>query len=487
MISLQKLPSIDFYKKAEKQVPPQTEDSSFLPPVTSDDFIPPVSRWTIFSGLFLVVTVISTLGFAYFSKYKVTVKTNATVRPAGELRLVQPEVEGTIKSIHVKNNQLVKQGDLVATLNSEQLQIKKNQLQSNIQQTNLQLIQIDAQINSLETQILAESKVIERTINSAKADLERNQKEYQERQTTTLNESLVAVATLQKSQTDLQKAEADLKFAKHDKLRYKSLVKQGAIAQREFEQKRLLFEQAQAAVASEKKSVEIAKARQKSAAATINPSYASVSIAQERIAQEKAKGEATIATLTKEKQALIQSKAEINSQLKQTEKELQQTENQLQKNLIRATSDGIILKLNLRNPGQVVQISDAIAEIAPSNAPLIIKANVTPGEIKKVAVNQKVQLRVVACPYPDYGILTGTVKAVSPDAITQQNNNTSGKTTPGSNTFFEAIIQPENLTFGHKKRKCRLQPGMEAKADIISREETLWRFLLKKARLLVNI
>jgi HlyD family secretion protein len=487
MVSLQNSSPLKFPKKDKNQVTPQADNSSLLPPVTSEDFLPKVSRWTTFSGLFLAVMVITASGFAYFSKYKVTVKANATVRPAGELRLVQPEIEGTIKSIHVKDNQLVKQGDIIAVLDSEQLQIKKSQLQGNIQQTNLQLVQIEAQIKSIETQILAESRVIERTIISAKADLEKNQREHQERQTTTFNESLAAASTLQKSEADLQKAEADLAFAKSDVARYQQLVKSGAIARREFDQKRLSFELAQATVASERKSVEVSKAKQKSAAASVNPSSASVSIAQERIAQETAKGEATIAVLNKEKQALIQRQAEINSQLKQSEKELQQTENQLQKNTIRATNDGTILKLNLRNPGQVVRASDAVAEIAPSNAPLIIKANVLPGEIKTVAVNQKVQLRVDACPYPDYGTLIGTVKAVSPDAITQQTNNSSANQTSGSSTFFETIIQPENLTFGRGERQCHLQPGMEAKADIISREETVLRFMLRKARLLTDI
>lgn len=488
MMSLQKLSPFNIREKDKNTLSPQTEDnSSLLPTVTSEDFLPTVSRWTTFSGLFLAVTVITVFGFAYFRKYKVTVKANATVRPAGELRLVQPEVEGTIKSIHVKDNQQVKQGDIIAILDSEQLQIQKSQLQATIQNINLQLVQIDAQIKLNETQIVAESRVIERTIISAKADLEKNQREYQERQATTLGESLAATATLQKAEADLQKAKADLAFAKSDMQRYQDLVKQGAIAQREFDQKRLSFDLAQATFTSERKSVEVARAKHKVAAASVNPSSASVSIAQERITQETAKGEATIATLKKEKQGLIQRRAEINNQLKQAEKELQQTENQLQKNTIRATSDGIILKLNLRNPGQVVRASDAVAEIAPHNAPLIIKANIVPGEIKKVAINQKVQLRVEACPYPDYGTLNGTVKAISPDAINQQSNNNSGNNTSGSSTYFETIIQPESLTFGRNERQCHLQPGMEAKADIISREETVLRFLLRKARLLTDI
>jgi HlyD family secretion protein len=44
----------------------------------------------------------------------------------------------------------------------------------------LQLVQIDAQIRILNNQILAEKEVVEKLVASAKADLLRNQREYQE-------------------------------------------------------------------------------------------------------------------------------------------------------------------------------------------------------------------------------------------------------------------------------------------------------------------
>ena len=70
------------------------------------------------------------------------------------------------------------------------------------------------------------------------------------------------------------------------------------------------------------------------AKAAVNPTTATVAIAQERIAQEIARGEASIATLNKEKQALIQRQVEMQTQLKQSQKELQQVENQLQNSII---------------------------------------------------------------------------------------------------------------------------------------------------------
>ncbi|QLE56009.1 HlyD family secretion protein [Nostoc sp. TCL26-01] len=463
------------------------QNQKVLPPVQEIESLPSVSIWTSLLGIFLIATVGTAIALSSWIKYNVVVKTSATVRPIGETRLVQPEIEGTVENIFVKENQIVRQGDAIARLDTQQLQIKKSQLEGTIQQGKLQFIQIDAQISTLNTQILAELKVMERTIASAQADLARNQREYQDKQVTTQSEFLASQANLQKSIADLRKSQADLDFAKVDRDRYQQLTEIGAIGRREYEQKKLVVEQTKSALEAARRSVEIAQANLQSAQAAVNPSMATVAIAQERIAQERAKGESTIAVLQKEKQSLIQRRVEMFSQLNQSQKELEQVEWQLQNSIIRATSDGIILKLNLRNPGQVVRTSDAIAEIVPQNAPLIIKAMIPTAEIKKVTVGKKVQLRVNACPYPDYGTLNAVVSGISPDAISPQNNNT-GATTPGSAIpYFEATIQPEQLEFGHGDRRCYIQVGMEAEAQIITQEETALQFILRKARIITDL
>lgn len=306
---------------------------------------------------------------------------------------------------------------------------------------------------------------------------------YQERQIATQNELQAAEASLQRTQAELQKANADLDFAKLDRDRYEQLSGTGAIGQREYEQKKLLVQQTKAILEAETKAVEIAQTKVQVAKAAINPSPAMVDIAQERIAQEAARGEATIATLKKEKQALIQRRVDMHNQLNQFRKELQQLENQLQSSIIRATSDGIILKLNLRNSGQVVRASEPVAEIVPQNAPLVIKAMIPTAEIKKVAVGQDVLLRVNACPYPDYGTLKAVVSNISPDVMTTQNSNTGAETT----SYFEATVKPESLTFGNGDRQCRIQSGMNTQADIISQEETAMQFMLRKARLITDL
>ena len=464
-----------------------TDNQEFNSVIGNDNSLPPISSWTSLAGLFLIGTVITSIYLSSWVKYNVTVKANAIVRPIGETRVVQSKIEGTIKTILVKENQIVKTGDVIAILDTEQLLIKKSQLEENINQNKLQILQIYAQNRTLNNQIMAEKKVIQRVVTSAKEDLLKNQREYEERKVNTEGELITAQLNIQKQLVDLQKAEADLEFAKVDRDRYQQLAEIGVISNREFEQKQLVVQQTTLTLETVKKAVDIANIKLKLNKAAINPTTAMMNMAQERIAQEIAKGEANIAALNKERVGLIQRLVEIQTQIKQLQKELQQLENQRKNSTIIATSDGIILKLNLRNSGQVVRAGESIAEIVPEDrTSLVIKALIPSAEINKIAVGQKAQLRVDACPYPDYGTAKGVVKTISPDAITSPSKDTNTVISPGAN-YFEATIQPEKSSFGNHDRQCFLQSGMNGTADIISKEETVLQFMLRKARLIADL
>ncbi|MEH1897489.1 MAG: hypothetical protein V7K94_19715 [Nostoc sp.] len=47
-------------------------------------------------------------------------------------------------------------------------------------------------------------------------------------------------------------------------------------------------------------------------------------------------------------------------------------------------------------------------------------------------------------------------------------------------------IEPESLALGKGENLCQIQLGMEGRVDIISREETVLRFFLRKARLIAD-
>ena len=436
----------------------------FLRPVQSDEFLPPIGLWTTLGGVFLVGTVGAAITLATLIKYNVTVKAAATVRPSGELRIVQAATEGTVTSIKVKENQVVKQGEAIAYIDNSQIQSKKSELQGNILNGQRQLTQIAAQLNSLDSQRDSESSLMNRTIAGAQADLSRNQRDYQDKQ----------IAT----ESDVQEAEAALELARVELKQYEKLANTGAIAQLQINEKEQAFK--------------ASLAKLKRAKATLNPSNAPVAIANERIAQERARGEATLATLNKERESLVQHQIEIQNQLSHDVKQLQQIGVDLGKTFVLAPASGTILKLDLRNPGQVVRPGESIAQIAPSNVSIVVKARVTPQDIGKVRLCKqekvsdcsegKVQLRVSSYPYPDYGTLNGAVKAIAPDAIAPEN-----KSGDAAAPYYEVTIQPERPYLMKSDRQYPLKPGMDVTADIISRQETVLTFILRKARLLTDL
>lgn len=455
-------------------------NSNFLPPIQENDFLPPISRWTTFGGLFIVCVIGLAIPIASVAKYKVTVKAQAMVRPAGELRVVQAATEGSVMRVSVKGNQVVKKGDVIATIDDSHLQTKKSQLQSNIQQAHLQIVQINAQISALNSQIRAETTRNNRAVAEAEAELRRRSRDYQDKQITT-------VAEVQQASANLRSVGAALKVARSKRDRYKPIAEKGAISKNQLEEAQLEVEQQEQAVSA-------SSAKRQGTQAALNPSNAEIAIASERIAQEKASGVATLATLNKEQEALIQQRIEIQKQLQSDSREVQQVAIDLNQTTITATTDGIISQLNLRNPGQTVRSGEEIAQIVPTNAPLEVKAAVAPQDKSKLKAGQNILMRVSACPYPDYGTLKGKVKTISPDAIAPSANGAnatnptiaSSQQPTAASAFYEVTIEPQNLSLGRGEHQCSIQLGMEGTVDIISREESVLQFLLRKARLIAD-
>ena len=278
----------------------------------NDEFLPPISHWMTLGGLFLMGTFGAAIALASVTKYNSTIKAAAIVRPAGEVRIVQAGTEGTVESVTVSENQVVKEGDAIAKIDSSHLRAQKNHLQDNIQQCQIELNQINKQVNDLENQIFATA-----------------QSKSFPNKTQPIAEESVESALVQL------------------------------------------------------------------AASTPD------------IAQQ----------LARDRRNLVVKRSDIQKQIKQGNKELEQIGVKLENSVVKAPTDGTILKMELRNPGQTVQLGAAIAQIVPSDVPLVLKARVAAQDIAQVKVGQDVQIRISAFPYPDYGTLKGKIGAIAPELL----------------------------------------------------------------------
>lgn len=487
---------------------PNSEDLHIL---EVNEFLPHIGAWINVGGGVLISTFVAAIFLASVLRYHVTVKVPANIRPVGELKLVESAINGTVKKIAVKENQLVNKGDVIVYLDDTQLQSQKKQLEKSLQQSKLQLTQVDAQIREIRTQINAQTDFNRRTVTAAKAELTGNQRNYQDAKTKANADMIQAQISLKLAQDQLarlqqeklltatvQEAETALQLAKLQRDRLQNISTSGAIARSLIEEKIQNVKSAQAKLEQAKsnaknlleekiQAVKLAEINLEKARISINPTNSNVIAASARINQEIARGNTTLAALNKDAETLIQQRLELQKQIIRNIQELQQTENELKKTIIISPSTGTITQLKLRNSGQVLQASQTLAQIVPINANLIIKAHVSVKDIDKIKPGQTVKMQVSACPYPDYGILKGKVKTVAADAISVTQNNYQSNSIIPTQATYEVNIEPSSIYLGKGEHTCYLKSGMEGRADIISRQETILQFILRKAKLIANL
>jgi HlyD family type I secretion membrane fusion protein len=429
----------------------------------SDDFLPPISLWTKLGGLFLVSTVGIAIVLAANLPYRVVVKAPATVRPMGEIKLVQATTTGIVSKILVRENQRVQQGDPIVRLELAELQTQRNQLQSSQQNIQAQLAQNMAELSALDKQRTAEQQLLTHTLDISQETLNRSQKDYQTQRLIT--------------QTDIKEANAIVATAQERLNRYRPLAEQGAVSKIQLNEK--------------EEALAVAQAKLERAQAAANPSDAPVSISTTQIAQEQAKGESALAKLDQTEQTLLKARNDLQTQLEHDRQQLQQVNRDLQKGEILAPHSGTVLKLDLRNVGQIVQPGATIAQIAPDPASLTVKASVVAQDISQVkvcdlpAITQcqtgKAQLRISAYPYPDYGVLYAAVRSIAPDTATRKEDPT------GAIASYEVTLEVERPYFLRAGQQYPIQIGMDGTIEITSQEESFLTFILRKTRLLTNM
>ncbi|MBV6625796.1 MAG: HlyD family efflux transporter periplasmic adaptor subunit [Rivularia sp. (in: Bacteria)] len=428
-----------------------------LSPIEAQEFLPSLSRWITFGSWFIVGILGLGAAATTVVTYRTTVKTTATIRPTGEARLVQSGAEGTVNRIAVNNYQQVKKGQAIAYLDNSRLGTQAEQLESSITKAEGQIKQINAQIKALEQQKNAELLQVERVITASEAELAQAKRSFRDKK-------IVSTAEVEEAQAQLNLAQNELKS-------YRLLVGNGAISKLQ--------------LAEKEAAVRTAQARLKKLEAGLNPNDAEVVAAEAKIAQEQSRQAATEAEFNRSRKQLIQNKLETQNQLNSDIKELKQVKKELDNTTIRASTTGILYGLKLRNVGQVLRSGDTIAQIIPSDTPLEIKAVIPSDRINKVKVGLPTQMQVSACPVSTFGSVPGKVKSISPDTMSINNSTDSGiEVTPQiTQPGYTVIVEPQKRILKTAQRTCELVPGAEGKLTIISKEETVLNFLMRKARL----
>ena len=149
---------------------------------------------------------------------------------------------------------------------------------------------------------------------------------------------------------------------------------------------------------------------------------------------------------------------------------------QIARSDLRAPERGVVVGLNTRHLNAVLGPRETLLEIVPARDRLIIEATLRPSDRNEVYVGQSARIRILAFNIRRTPIMLGTVTSVSADALIDQKTGIASY-------LAEIELQP---TADVQPYLSSLQPGMPVEAFIETGERTFAEYLLQPVLLRVN-
>jgi len=347
-------------------------------------------------------------------------------RIEGDDAVVASKTSGRIREIKVREGDEVKAGQVIATLDDEQIRAREEQASSAVRQAEARVRWAEQQIAVLEAE-LEQSRL---GTDQARLDAEGRVRQ--------------AEAQVAASEAQLAQAESEYRKARADEERYTALAESGDIPEQKGSHARSAAEANAAAVRASRKQVEVARAALTSARATLaNPAIRSTEGA--RVRQQILQAQSDIAAAQAERE---RAQAQLG--------EAQANRQDLQ---IVAPIDGTVATRSAE-PGEVVAPGSPVVTLV-NLASVYLRGFVPEGEIGRVRAGQRAQVFLDSAPGEP---IEAVVSRIDPEA----------SFTP-ENTYFrdDRVKQVVGVKLVLKGATGYAKPGMPADGKVFVGPEEL--------------
>ncbi len=175
--------------------------------------------------------------------------------------------------------------------------------------------------------------------------------------------------------------------------------------------------------------------------------------------------------LSQYRQAALDDLQGIQAELESIREKSRKAQSILRRSDVKAPVSGTVVRMHYHTPGGVIETGKPIAEILPSDAPLIIEVLISRTDIDDIQQGQTAVVRLSALNQRTTPVLEGEVIYISADAIT---DNTDG--TRREVYVARVNLSPEQLA---RVRGFVPTPGMPAEIMIQTATRTFAQYLTK--------
>ncbi|AUM75365.1 HlyD family type I secretion periplasmic adaptor subunit [Paracoccus jeotgali] len=176
-------------------------------------------------------------------------------------------------------------------------------------------------------------------------------------------------------------------------------------------------------------------------------------------------------TLTQARQTALEEQQLIEADLDSIREQASKAHDVLTRAQIQSPVAGTIVRMHYHTTGGVIEAGKPIFEILPQDAPLLIEAHVSRGDVDDVRVGHRASVRLTSLNQRTTPVLEGELVYLSADALTTS-------TQAGAQEVFVVRIQlpPEELS---RVKGFRPTPGMPAEIMIETASRTFAQYIIK--------
>jgi membrane fusion protein, type I secretion system len=161
--------------------------------------------------------------------------------------------------------------------------------------------------------------------------------------------------------------------------------------------------------------------------------------------------------------------SEVRTRIADTLEQIVASENILSRIVIRAPVDGTVVRLVANTVGGVIPPGQTIVEILPRGVELVVDARLQPTDIDAVQVGRAANVRLSALNQRTTPVVAARVAYVSADRLTDRGNQ---------QVYYRVRLQLSSEQLNAHER-ATLAPGMPAEAFIQTAERTMLQYLLR--------
>jgi HlyD family type I secretion membrane fusion protein len=160
---------------------------------------------------------------------------------------------------------------------------------------------------------------------------------------------------------------------------------------------------------------------------------------------------------------------EASARMRELEERLRPSQDQVERQLVRAPVDGEVMALRVAAAGEAVGPRQPLLDIVPARERLVIEGRIRPEEIDHVRKDAPAEVRLTAFDARSTPLLPGTVVFVSPDRVTRAETGES---------WFTAVVEVDAAALKDHPH-VRLQAGMPAELYVTTPARSVVQYLAK--------